>query len=43
MKTRSTKAESKAEEDELVNLETYDLSDFIGQIYFNNDGAHLYL
>ena len=43
MKTQPTKAESKAEEDKLVKLQTYDLSDFIGQTYFNNGGAHLYL
>ena len=27
----------------MVKFETYDLSLFTGQIYFNNDGAQLYL
>ena len=29
--------------DKIVNLQTYDLSLFIGQSYFVNDGAQLYL
>ena len=38
-----TKAKVKAEEVEIVKLQTYDLSLFIGQSYFNSDGAQLYL
>ena len=43
IKTLATKAELKAEQDKIVKLQTYDLSIFIGQSYFNNDGAQLYL
>ena len=32
-----------AAHDKIVNLQTYDLSLFIGQSYFVNDGAQLYL
>ena len=42
-KTWATKAELKTEQDKIVNLQTYDLSLFIGQSYFNNDGAQFYL
>ena len=41
--TLATKAELKAEQDKIVKLQTYDLSLFIGQSYFNNDGTQLYL
>ena len=41
IKTVATKAEFKAEEDKIVKLQTFDLSLFIGQSYFNNDGAQL--
>ena len=34
-------AESKTEQDKIVKLQTCDLSDFLGQSYFNNDGAQL--
>ena len=37
------KAELKVEQDKIVKLQTYDLSHFIGQSYFVNDGAQLYL
>ena len=43
LKTLATKAELKAEQDKIVKLQTYDLSLFIGQSCFNNDGAQLYL
>ena len=33
----------KAEQDKIANLQTYDLSPFTGQSYFNNDRAQLYL
>ena len=32
-----TNSELKTEKDKKVKLETYDLSPFIGQSYFNND------
>ena len=38
-----TKAELKAEQDKTVKLHTYDLSLFIGQSYFVNDGTQLYV
>ena len=38
-----TRAELKPEQDKIVKLQTYDLSLFIGQSYFNNGGAKLYL
>ena len=38
-----TKAELKAEQDKTVKLQTYDLSPFIGQSYFVNDGTQLYV
>ena len=28
---------------QIVKLQTYDISLFVGQSYFNNDGAQLYL
>ena len=37
------KAELKVEQDKIVKFQTYDLSHFIGQSYFVNDGAQLYL
>ena len=43
MKTLVTNAELQAEQDKTVKLQTYDLSLFIGQSYFNNDGSKLYL
>ena len=43
VKTLATKAELNAEQDKIKNLETYDLSFFIGQSYPKNDGAQLYL
>ena len=39
----SNKGRIKTEQDKIVNLQTYDLSLFIGQSYFNNDGAQFYL
>ena len=41
IETLATKARLKAEQDKILKLETYDLSLFIGQTYFNNDGAQL--
>ena len=41
--TLATKAELKAEQDKMVKLQTYDLSLFIGQGYFINDGSQNYL
>ena len=38
-----TKAELKAQQDIIVKVQTYDLSLFIGQSYFVNDGAQLHL
>ena len=43
IKTLATKGELKAEQGKIVKLLRYDLSLFIGQGYFNNDGAQLYL
>ena len=43
IKTLATKAELKAEQDEIVKLQTYGSSLFIGQSYFNNNGAPLCL
>ena len=43
MKMLATKAELKMEQDKRVKLQSYDLSLFIGQSYFLNDGAKLYL
>ena len=43
IKTLATRAELKVEQDEIVKFQTYDLSFFIGQSYFNNDGAQFYL
>ena len=42
IKTSVTNAELKAIS-KIVKLQTYDLTLFIGQNYFNNDGAQLYL
>ena len=41
IKAWATLAESKTEQDKIVKLQTCDLSDFLGQSYFNNDGAQL--
>ena len=41
--TPATKAELKAEQDKLVKFQAFDLSCFIGQSYYINDGAQLYL
>ena len=41
--TLATKAELKAEQDKIVKLQTYDLSFFIGQRYFNSEGSQNYL
>ena len=38
-KTLVAKAELKTEQDKILKLQTYDLSLFIGQSYFNNNGA----
>ena len=43
IKKLATKAELKAEQGKIVKFQTYDSSLFIGQSYFNNDGAQLYL
>ena len=43
IKALATKAELKTEQDEIEKLQTYDLSLFIGQSYFNNDGVQVYL
>ena len=43
IKALATKAELKAQQDEIVKLQTYDLSLFIVQSYFHNNGAQLYL
>ena len=43
IKKLATKAELKVQEDKILKLQTYYLSIFIGQIYFVNDGAQLYL
>ena len=42
-KKLATKTELKAEQDEIVKLQTYDLSLFIGQSYLVKHGAQLYL
>ena len=39
IKTLATNSELKAEKDETIKLERYDLSLFIGKSYFDNDGA----
>ena len=43
MKTLAKKTELKAKQDKIVKAQTYDLSIFIDQSYFNNDGAQIYL
>ena len=43
IKALATKAELNTEQNEIVKLQTYDLSLFIGQSYFNNDGSQNYL
>ena len=43
IKSLATTAELKAEQDKIGKLQTYDLSLFIYQSYFFNDGAQLYL
>ena len=43
IKTLAAKGELHAEQDKIVKLQTYDLSLFIRQSYFNNDDAQLYL
>ena len=43
MNKLATNAELKAEQDKITIPQTYDLSLFIGQSYFVNDGAQLYL
>ena len=43
IKTLARQAELKIEQDKIVKLQTYELSLFIGQSYFSNDGAKLYL
>ena len=43
IKALPKKVELKAEQDKIVKIETYDLSLFIGQSYFNNDGSQNYL
>ena len=39
IKALATKPELKSEQDQIVKLQTFDLSLFIGQSYFNNHGA----
>ena len=41
--TEEIKTATKAEQDKIVKFQTYDLNLFIGQSYFNNDGAQVYL
>ena len=43
IKTLATKAKLKAEQDKIVKLQTHDLSLFIGQSYFVNNGSQNYL
>ena len=43
IKALATNTELKAEQDKIVKLQTYDLSLFIVQSYFQNNGAQLYL
>ena len=43
IKTLATKAELKAEQNKIVKLQIFDSSLFIGQSYFSNDTAQLYL
>ena len=43
IKKLPTKAELKSEQDKVVKLRSYDLSLFVGQSYFVNDVAQLYL
>ena len=43
MKKLPKKATLKAEQDKMAKLQTYDLSLFVGQRCFVNDGAQLYL
>ena len=43
IKKLATKTELEAEQDKIMKLQTYDLSLFIGQSYFVNDRAQLYL
>ena len=40
---KTTKTELKTQQYKIVKLQTYDLSLFISQTYFVNDGAQLYL
>ena len=42
-KKKTAKVESKPEQDQTVNLRTSDWSLFVGQSYFDNDGAQLNL
>ena len=42
-KALATKTELKVKQDKIVKLQTYDLSLFIGQSYFVNDGPQLYI
>ena len=41
MKTLATKEEIKTQKNKMVKFWTYDLSIFIDQSYFNNDGSQL--
>ena len=43
IKQLAAKAKLKVEQGKIKNFQTYDLSLFIGQSYFVNDGAQLYL
>ena len=43
IKALPKKVELKAEQDKIVKIQTYDLSLFIVQSYFNNDGSQNYL
>ena len=43
IKTLATASELKTEQEKIVKLQAYDSSLVIGQSYYNNDGAQLYL
>ena len=43
IETFATKVELKAEQNEIVTLQTYDFSLFIGWNYFSSDGSQNYL
>ena len=41
--TLATKAELKSQQDKIVKLQIYDLSYFLGKIFFGDDGSQKYL